>query len=211
MICFPIFLNGEALYGLAYFAPTIVSSFGYSSTHTQLLSVPPFACAWVAAIITSYFADKYRQRALAVIIGNLIAVIGYIIFLVTPAKHANYAALCLQVAGIYMCPPCLATWAANNVQPHYRRATGIGLALLSTNFGGILATWIFNDPPRFRVATKLNLAFAIGTGFTSGLLALYFLYCNRQKDRELAKGDVDMSLEARRRLGDAHPYFKYTM
>ena len=30
------------------------------------------------------------------------------------------------------------------------------------NFGGVLSTWIFNDPPRFRNAIKINLAFSDG-------------------------------------------------
>jgi hypothetical protein len=144
----------------------------------------------------------------------------------TPAKHANYAAVCLQVMGIYMNPPCLASWVANNVQPHYRRATAIGIAFIFTNSGGIsqqsslhlqiniksgiLSTWIFNDPPRFAFATRLNLAFALGTAITSGMLAAYFIVRNREKERILAEGNVNASMEARITLGDAHPYFKYT-
>jgi len=209
-ICIPLFLNGASLYGLAYFAPTIVSALGNSPTRTQLLSVPPFACAWVAAIGASYFADKYHQRGITAIVGNLIAMVGYIIFHVTPGRHADYAALCLQVTGIYMTPPCFASWVANNVQPHYRRATAIGLAFIFTNSGGILSTWIFNDPPRFAFATRLNLAFTVVTIVTTGLLSLYLAMRNREKERMIARGDVDMSVEARLRLGDTHPYFKYT-
>lgn len=55
-------------------------------------------------------------------------------------KHADYAALFLQIIGVYAGAPCLSTWNSNNVQPHYRRATAIAAAFASTNIGGAFTT-----------------------------------------------------------------------
>lgn len=41
------FMLGTTLYGLALFLPTIVGALGYSANRTQLLSVGPFATAFV--------------------------------------------------------------------------------------------------------------------------------------------------------------------
>lgn len=51
-----LFMNGVTLYGLALFLPTIVSELGFSATHTQLVSVGPFAAAFVCKLepSTSY-------------------------------------------------------------------------------------------------------------------------------------------------------------
>ncbi|ETW81161.1 major facilitator superfamily, partial [Heterobasidion irregulare TC 32-1] len=136
LLCLPMFLNGVMLFGLANFIPTIVNALGFSPTHSQLLAAPPYACSFVLSVMCSYFADRYRQRGPMCICVNLIAAAGYAIFLGTSNKHANYAALFLQIVGVYSTAPCIGTWSSNNVQPHYRRATAIGLNFICTNIGG---------------------------------------------------------------------------
>jgi hypothetical protein len=91
-------------------------------------------------------------------------------------KNTNYGALYLQIIGSYAAAPCLSTWNANNVQPHYRRATAIAIGFIATNSGGIVSTWLFTDPPRFQKASRINLAFSLGMAassvgfsYTSGL------------------------------------------
>lgn len=43
----PTFMYGTWLFGLAYFLPTIVNELGFSTTHTQLVSVGPYAAGFV--------------------------------------------------------------------------------------------------------------------------------------------------------------------
>ena len=47
------FMAGNMLYGLAIFLPSIVSRLGFSSTHTQLLSVGPFAAGFFCEYISN--------------------------------------------------------------------------------------------------------------------------------------------------------------
>ena len=94
------FLVGSMANGLAFFLPTIVSEFGFSATHTQLLSVAPFATGFVCRYILfplsrflntithtigtnfiSYLSDKYRTRSIIICFCAVISTIGYIIFL----------------------------------------------------------------------------------------------------------------------------------
>jgi hypothetical protein len=123
----------------------------------------------------------------------------------------------LQIIGVYSAAPCLSTWNANNVQPHFRRATGIAFAFVATNTGGIVSTWIFLGPPRFHIASSINLAFSLGIAFFSAVLILYLTNANERKRAEVARlereqpnGEWD-SLSERRRLGDRHPRFEYTL
>ncbi len=69
-------------------------------------------------------------------------------------KHADYAALFLQIIGVYAGAPCLSTWNSNNVQPHYRRATAIAAAFASTNIGGTYNSFISSRAVKL---TSLNL------------------------------------------------------
>jgi len=214
LICVPLFFNGATLFGLAYFTPSIVSALGYSPNHTQLLTVPPYVCAFFVSIFTSYLSDRYQQRALTAAGLNLLASAGYIIFLRTGHIHADYAALFLQIIGIYATAPTLSAWNANNVQPHYKRATSIAMCFICTNSGGILSTWIFTSPPRYTKTTRLNLAFALCTAFVSVLLAIYLEWRNRKKrayvERMGGAEKIDNSPEEKLRLGDEHPLFMYT-
>ncbi|KAI0037051.1 MFS general substrate transporter [Vararia minispora EC-137] len=211
-----LLFNGVTLFGLANFTPTIVGALGYSATHTQLLTVPPYACSFVVSILCSYASDRMKQRGAMATIMSLVAAAGYAIFLGTSNMHANYGALFLQIIGVYSIAPCLSTWNANNVQPHVRRATGIALAFVSTNIGGIISTWIFTDPPRFHKASSINLAFSLGMATVSLFLILFLRSVNARKreivqrlEKEQPGGQWDSRAE-RRRLGDRHPRFEYT-
>ena len=64
--------------------------------------------------------------------------------------------------GAFTYASAVGTQNVNNVQPHYKRSTAVHLGLAMANFGGVLSTWIFSDPPRFSKATNINLAFTIG-------------------------------------------------
>lgn len=217
----PLFFNGVTLYGLAYFTPTIVSALGHSPNRTQLLTVPPYACSFVFSIISSYFCDKYKSRGLMATFCALLAAVGYAIFLASRNKANDYGSLFLQIVGTYAGAPCLVTWQANNVQPHYRRATAVAFGLAIVNVGGIVSAWLFNDPPRFHKGTSVNLAFSLGSAVASVGLILYLRARNAEKRRKVqALLQLDGqgtghkgwdSPEERRRLGDRHPRFEYTM
>jgi len=127
----------------------------------------------------------------------------------------------LEIIGSYGSAPCLSTWLANNVQPHYRRATAVAIAFVATNIGGIVSPWFFTDPPRFHKATSINLAVSLGTAASSVVIIAYFRVCNAKKRERvekylqthgqgLGRGGWD-SPEERRRLGDRHPRFEFTL
>ncbi|KAI0301017.1 MFS general substrate transporter [Multifurca ochricompacta] len=221
MLALSLFFNGVTVFGLANFIPTIVNALGHSPNRTQLLTVPPYACSFVFSILSAYFCDKYKNRGVMVTFCALIAATGYAIFLGSKHKSADYGALYLQIIGIYGITPCLATWTTNNTQPHYRRATAVAIVLAASSVGGILSTWLFTDPPRFHKATSINLAFSLGIATTSVCLIVYFKVRNAEKRREVErllqiqgegteKGGWD-SAEERRRLGDRHPRFEFTL
>ncbi|KAI0687813.1 MFS general substrate transporter [Cytidiella melzeri] len=217
LICVPLFFSGVTLFGLANFTPTIVGALGFNATQTQLLTVPPYACSFVISIVCSYLCDKYKHRGAMAIGTSLLAAVGYAIFLGSKNKHADYFALFLQIIGVYSGAPCLSTWNSNNVQPHYRRATAIAAAFASTNIGGIVSTWLFIDPPRFHTATSINLAFSLAMAVFCAGVVVYLGRANVSKareverlEREMPNGEWDERKE-RRRLGDRHPRFVYTL
>jgi hypothetical protein len=93
--------------------------------------------------------------------------------------------------------------------------------LATVNVGGIVSTWLFTDAPRFHKASSVNLAFSLGMAVVSVGLILYLRAKNAEKRRKVlgllqsdgqGTGDGGWdSPEERRRLGDRHPRFEYTM
>ncbi|KAI9451632.1 MFS general substrate transporter [Lactarius psammicola] len=221
VLFFPAFFAGTTIYGLANFIPTIVNALGHSPNNTQLLTVPPYACSFVFSIVSAYFCDKYKNRGVMATVCALIAAVGYAIFLgASHNKNTNYGALYLQIMGTYAVAPCLSTWNANNVQPHYRRATAIAISMMTGNIGAIMSTWLFTDPPRFERATRINLAFSLGMAVSCLSILVYFRVRNAEKRREVQRllqmhgdgtgvGGWDSPAE-RKRLGDRHPRFQFT-
>jgi len=136
-------------------------------------------------------------------------------------RNTDYAALFLEIMGNYGSSSCLGTWLANNVQPHYRRATAVAFLTLAANIGGIVSPWFFTDPPRFHKATSINLAISLGMAASCAGMIVYFRASNAKKRKKvenylqthgkgLGRGEWD-SLEERRRLGDRHPRFEFTL
>ena len=182
-----------------------------------MLTVPPYACSFVVSLVVAKLSDKYKQRGAFAILGSLLSAAGFALFLGTNHKHADYGALFLQIVGTFTAAPCLGTWLANNVQPHYRRATAIAVTFLATNVGGIVSTWIFVDPPRFHIASSVNLAASLTGAAICAVLIAYLSIANARKREEIMRlsreqpgGDWNARAQ-QRRLGDRHPQFKFTL
>ena len=203
------------IFSLAYFAPTIIRGMGYSPVHTQLMSVPPYATTFVCSVGIAILSDRWGQRGYSVLLSGVLAMTGYIIFLFSTRTSVLYGSLFLQTIGAFTSAPAIGTWALNNVQPHYKRSTSIALGLVMANCGGVLSVWIFDDPPRFRKAAKINLTFS----FTMCVLAIvnrvWLVPHNKRKEAERAQrqplGSEAEEAAERRRLGDDHPDFVYTL
>ncbi|EDN03450.1 conserved hypothetical protein [Histoplasma mississippiense (nom. inval.)] len=135
-LCAVLFCSGINLYGLSYFTPSIVQALGYSPTKTQLLTVPPFACAFVATMIAAYFADRYKQRGIASICTSTIALVGAELGLKGRSIASRYASIFLLVTGIYATAPSFISWMTNNTSGHVRRANGHCDGLRQYQFGG---------------------------------------------------------------------------
>ncbi|KZT40141.1 MFS general substrate transporter [Sistotremastrum suecicum HHB10207 ss-3] len=206
-----LFFGGTCLYGLIYFTPSIVQSLGHSPNRSQLLSVPPYAAAFVVSLIAAYFSDRYRARGVVLIIFSCFMIIGYGMFLGSAKKHVDYGSLFFQVVGVYTAAPTISAWLANSFEPHFKRGTAIAWGYVITNCGGILSTWIFNDAPRYRKATKINLAFSVGILVATIVCIFYLRNENAKKRKWRAANDLSALQSDTTKLGDRHPHFEYTL
>ena len=215
ILAIAFFFAGTMTFSLAYFSPTIIRNMGYSPINTQLMSVPPYAATFVFSVAVAILSDRWGQRGYCMLLSGALAMIGYILFLTSTHTSVLYGSIFLQTMGAFTANPVIGSWNVNNVQPHYKRSTAISFGLAIANCGGILSTWIFDDPPRFRKATIINLSFSIGVCVLAVVNRIWLVVQNKRKEGERARRqplESEKEEEAeRRRLGDDHPDFVYTL
>lgn len=206
-----LFCDGTVLYSLAYFAPSIVAQLGYSNASAQLMTVPPFAVAFVVSMVLAYISDHLRCRGITTIFSSILAVIGFAMYLVSYDRNVQYGSLFFSITGTYSCAAALSTWNANNATPHTRRATTIAIGFIMTNSGGILATWLLGSlsaPPRYTSATITLLALSVVMVVFSALNLAYLWDQNKRKKK--------LRLTTKREeedpgLGDRSAWFEYNL
>lgn len=123
-------------------------------------------------LLVSWASDRYKSRTIAIACSSILGAIGYIIYLCklclsvpkrypsrfTGASHRYtlYGSLFLTASGAYSIPPISSAWISNNSEPHYRRATAIGLAAVFTNCVRI-SNFMNDTIAFFRLITNLFL------------------------------------------------------
>ncbi|KAF9519048.1 hypothetical protein BS47DRAFT_1337603 [Hydnum rufescens UP504] len=219
-----MFLQGTIVYGLGFFVPSIVDQLGFSATRSQLLSAGPFGAGFLVAVTASYLSDRYKARGIPIAILSAVSTVGFVVYLCTKRKYVAYGSIYLTVPGTYASTPILASWIANNSEPHYRRATSIAVGIVALGCGGILSTWRFptKEGPRFTTTTIMNIVFCVVIGFAALLNSFFLSRMNASKQRrrsEILAPYTDDSDEKNRdagmtawvELGDNHPDFHYNI
>ncbi|MCJ1467670.1 hypothetical protein MMC07_006295 [Pseudocyphellaria aurata] len=216
---FKIFVGGFMYFGLivpaygyAFFAPGIIRSYGYSQIGTQLHSVPPWACAFVFAMIVAFFSDKTKHRFAFTIIPILVAITGFAILLTVHNKpHTQYAALFLVAMGSYSAMPVIVCWFNMNLGGHHRRAVGTAWQIGFGNIGGIIATFAFltKDAPRYKTGYSICISFVSLSALSC---LVYFVSCfmqNRNRDRN--PPDAHLTEHEKTEMGDLSPDYRYLL
>ncbi|KAL2865675.1 putative MFS transporter [Aspergillus lucknowensis] len=202
-------------YGYAYFAPSIIQSYGYGPIQTQLYSIPPWAAAFGFSMVIAYSSDKLRHRLAFTIGPMLIAMAGLGILLNVHGienRDVQYGALFLVTSGCYSAMPVVVCWYAMNLGGHRRRSVGTAWQVGFGNIGGIVATYSFLEKDR---ANFYKPGFSIGISFLAFSCAcciVYFLavwHQNRQREQVMASGDPSYLEEDDERLGDMATKFRY--
>lgn len=100
---------------LVYFTPTIILNYGHSPIQTQLLSVPPYACAFVVGMLLSVISDYVGHRFLFAFGGVCLAITGFAILnIVHHNTNLQYASLFMVASGTYTTMPVVLCWFGMN-------------------------------------------------------------------------------------------------
>ena len=195
-----------------YLKPSLIKSMGYSTTHAQLLTVPPYVFAACVCIGASFASDRLRSRGLVIMALTPLTAIGFILLAFVPSTAVRYFALFLTTAPAFTCSPLLLTWVVGNSAGPSVRAIVSAYAVGEGNVGAIIATWTFlpAEGPRYLKGHLINFG---GSCVLLVVVITTHLYLKRE-NRLRAAGRRDHRLanatdQEKWRLGHRHPQFKY--
>ena len=184
---------------IAYFAPTIVQTLGYSIIQTQLHAVPPFAAALGLCLITAYLSDAIRLRYPFVIFGISLSIAGFAILMSVHGHFsAQYAALCMVCMGGLCAGASIVCWYLMNLQGHVQRSIGSAWIISFGNTGGILATFTFlkRDAPLYHTGYSICLAVTVVGAVASSLYGL-LVWRERRAVRQMTEGSGQIVIRTR--------------
>lgn len=170
---------------LSLFTPTITAGLGYAGLRAQLMTVPPYAVAYVVTIAVSWSADHFNARGLDSAIFATIGAIGFLASAVLPpaSYSARYGCLIVATSGAFSCIPPLLGWLSSNLFS----TASIGLAIaINISFGApgqIVGVWIYKanekaDGYPTGHWTNAGLLFFVAAGCIA--LVLYYQMLNRR-------------------------------
>ena len=181
---------------------------------TQLYSIIPYACAFVSLLFTAFTADRYRKRALPLLILTSVAIIGFVIMLATPNAVAGIVGACLISAAVYPGIVIGAAWIPSSNAGYTKRATASWMAQIVIQTFSIMCTQIYKKPPRYFSGHGTLLGLFVLTFFlilsTWGLMK----HSNKKKDEAAKRWDEQGETnpeEAKtlEELCDGHPNYRY--
>lgn len=124
------------VYAIALFTPTIINELGYSTTHAQLLSAPPFLAGCFATILVGVYSDKYQIRGPFIIGGACVSIVGYILLYCDGPAGMSYTGACLAAIGVYPTIAVDLAWAGSNAGGDLKRGVVIAMVIGLGNLGG---------------------------------------------------------------------------
>ncbi|KAL1647835.1 hypothetical protein SLS58_002636 [Diplodia intermedia] len=174
---------------LSLFAPSITAGLNYKGLQAQLMTVPPYAVAYVVTVAVAWSADHFNARAIHSACLATIGAAGFLASATLP-PHAylqRYGCLIVATSGTFSCIPPLLGWLSSNM--FNTAATGLAIAL-NVSFGApgqITGVWIYKADEKARGYptghfVNAGLLFFVAVGGLA--LRLYYRMLNRKTSRE---------------------------
>ncbi|KAG6006887.1 hypothetical protein E4U21_006606 [Claviceps maximensis] len=171
---------------LPVYLPTILKDMGFSGLSAQGLSAPPYFAAFVVTIITSFLADRSRQRGLFVIGLALLGATGYLMLAIARTTSARYAGVFLATMGVFPTISNILPWVLNNQGSDERRGASIVLLNLIGQCGPLLGTRSYpqSDGPNYVRGHSTAAAFMVFVALLAAILRTILVLENKKLDKK---------------------------
>ncbi|CAG9990621.1 unnamed protein product [Clonostachys byssicola] len=206
------------IYGFIYTLPTVLKELGYTAEIAQLMTMPIYAAAVVALLLTAFLSDRAGDRSLFVIVPLMIGGAGLVGLLAIPKKGvapgALYAMLFLVAMGLYSIVCGTVAWTANNLAGPWKRSVGMALMISVGNLGGAVGTNIYltREAPYYWTGYGTSLGVIVLSLGATMFLRFKFKQINARRDAmTVDEVHAKYTEDELRDLGDESPFFRYTI
>jgi cyanate permease len=183
-VAFPL-----SAYGLSYWLPTIVKSFGVGNTENGFLNIIPWILVAIALYVVPTMAKKAKSKTPYIVIPAFVGAISLLLSALIPDHTLQFAFLSIAAAGIFSGQPVF--W---SLPTRFLRGAGAaaGLAAINSvgNLGGFVAQ---NVVPWIKDVTGSTIApmfFLSGCLAIGGLLVFVVEQQISRKERIAREGQV---------------------
>ncbi len=149
------FLTGVPSYGLSFWMPQVVKTFGLSNTETGFVSALPFLAGCFAVVWWANISDRLHERAWNTAIAAFVGFLGLAIAARAQSPLIQLLSICLSAVGIF---GLKGPWLAMVTEAFAERSAAAGIAWVSTlgSLSGFFAPWmvgvIIQDTHNYRLA-----------------------------------------------------------
>jgi len=186
---------------LQYYLPTILkelllTTYGPSKVNgiiISLLAIPPNVMVIVGAVLITLLSDKYKQRALGIIVFQILAILGLVLLTFGGSLGARYAGALITGLGLGPLIPLSIGWTTNSKDGSVNIAAATAIVSSIGQIGAIISTYALyagwpSDAPQFIGSNMVNVGLS-GMGIIAAiLLKLDFIRLNKQIDE---RGETD--------------------
>ncbi|KAH7231472.1 hypothetical protein FSOLCH5_015210 [Fusarium solani] len=179
------------LYGISLFLPTIIRNLGYTSSRSQLLTIPIYITAAILAVIIAWTSDRVGKRSPFIVAFLCIMIVGFSMCISSGNPKVVYGGVFIATCAIYPAFPGVISWLANNLSGSYKRSVGMAIQIGAGNLGGAMASNFYRskDGPRYKLGHALELGF-ISAGIVAALILIVgYDRINKSRARKVAAGE----------------------
>ncbi|KAI1101270.1 MFS general substrate transporter [Jackrogersella minutella] len=173
---------------LPVFLPAILTNMGFTAINAQGLSAPPYFLSFLVCILTTWIADKTRQRGFMIIGLSLIGGVGYVLLIACKSVGVRYFGVFLAAAGVFPAISNILPWTINNQGSDSKRGAGIALLNIVGQCGPLLGTRMFptKDAPYY----TMGMSVCAGFMFFNAILALALRTYLDWENKKFEKNDA---------------------
>ncbi|KAH9995345.1 major facilitator superfamily domain-containing protein [Xylariaceae sp. FL0662B] len=200
------------VYGISLFLPSIIKNLGYSSSTSQLLTIPVYVTAAILAVVFAYLSDRAGKRSPFVIGLLSVMVVGFAMCISTSNPRVVYGGVFVATCATYPAFPGIIAWLSNNLSGSYKRNVGMAIHISVGNLSGAMASNFYRqkDAPRYILGHALELGFVTSGIIASSILLASYISTNKKRDRHIGEGrEARFTAQELSAKGDKAVTFRY--
>ncbi|KAJ4986961.1 vitamin H transporter [Stagonosporopsis vannaccii] len=165
------------------FFPTVVSSLGFNTTITLVLTAPPTLVAGFVGIFVGISSGKFNDRTWHITVMMGTATIGFVISAITLNLPARYISCFLFASGVYSVNSVILGWVSGTLgQTPEKKAVSLSIVNVVSMASFIYTPYLYpkTDGPKYVVAMSSNAAFAFASIAAAWVLRTWLMVQNKR-------------------------------